>query len=362
MARATRAESWSVVAPHRRWGCLAAACFFTLVAVGGFALLVRLVLPRAAINPAQLVGSDVDGLVVVELSRSSPRINRFLQVLIRPISYEVQSRPRELEQEISQLLDVMTFRRAIGLLRYDPVAEREQWAWVIALKRMSEPLKVLVKQLSTQEETAAVETVTSGGALLFFGKQGKPCFAIEQRAIIVASDRDWLGEVLARVENPLEKTPRTNRLCLGLPGASKHCITRACVLLPEGRWEGWADWTESDRALLNTMARVRDLLEQCRLGPSEIESLSGCTIVQPRGQLRFVLTVSCSETSTSEVLIRQMHKQWPQLSADLYDAPYVASVAEPTTSSASVTLSWTSPPVDEILALAPADGATTPSR
>lgn len=362
MARAIRAGSWNVIAPHRRWGCLVAACFFALVAVAGFVLLVWLVRPRAAVHPLHLVGRDVDGLVVIELSRSSPRINRFLEVLIRPISYEVQSRPEDLKQEISQLLDVMTFRRAIGLFRYDPVAERNHWAWVIGLKRMGGPLKVLVKQLSMQEETMAMDVETSGGALLLWGKQGKPCFGIEQRAIVVASDRDWLADVLARVRNPLEKTPRANRLYYGLPDGGKHCIMRACILLPQGRWESWADWAESDQPLLDTLARVRHLLEECRLGPSEIESLAASATVQPRRQVRVNLTVSCSKTSASEILIRHIQERWPEVSFSLRSAPYVDSIAEPIAGSAAVTIAWTTPPIEEMLSLAPPDRTTTRSR
>jgi len=361
MARRTSIETWSAVAVRRRWGCFLTACFLGLVVAAVLALLIWIVRPRPAVHPLHLIGSDVDGLVLIELSRSSPRVNRLVQTLIRPISYEVQSRPQDLEQQASHLLDVMTFRRAIGLLRYDPLANREQWAWVIALKRMGDLLKALIEQLAAKQGDSGVEMETSGGVLLFWGKQGMPCFAVDQRAFVVASDRDWLREVLARLENPLEKTPQAKRLYGGLPDGGKHCIARACVLLPRERWNYWAEPHKAASPLAARMGRIRGFLEKCGLRPAEVQSLALATTVQPRGQLEFSLRVCCADTSAALELGRRAWANWPDLSA-LLKGPDVADIAEPTTTSAGVVFGWTTPRVEQMLGLGLPDTPTTSSR
>jgi hypothetical protein len=350
MARRIPTERWSAIAVRRRWGWFLYACFFGLFVAVALAALFWIVRPRPAVHPLHLIGSDVDGLVVIELSGASPRVERFLQTLIRPLSYEVQSRPEELEQEASHLLDVMTFRRAIGLLRYDPVANREQWALVVALKRMGDPLKVLVKQIAGRQGTAKIEMETSGGVLRFWGKPEMPCFAIERRAFIVAGDRQWLDEIIARIENPLKKTPQAKQLYYGLPNGGRHCIARACVFVPRPRWDHWVSPNTGRHPLLDPIGRVRRLLGECGLEPAAVKSLSVAATVQPRGHLQFDLRISCADTSTALALSRRMSRNWSPLSK-LLRGPNVADVVEPTTTSAGVAFGWTTPRLEEMLGL-----------
>jgi len=328
--------------------------------VGGFALLIWIVRPRPAVGPLQLIGSDVDGLVMIELNRSSVRVNRFLEPLIRPISYEVQSRPEDLARELFDLLDVMTFRCAMGLLRYDPVADREHWALVVPLKRMADPLKVAVKQVVARETTAKVETETSGGALLFWGKPEMPCFAIEQRALVVAGDRQWLGEILRRVGNPLARTSRATDLYSGLPEGGKHCLARACILTPPKRWEHWAGPSRSSSPLGQPVARVHRFLEECGLGPTDIQTLCIAAVVQPRGRMQFDLRISCGDTSALPALARRVKEKRPSLSL-LLQGRDVAEVIEPTTTSAGLSFGWRMPPLEQVLDLGASDLPATSS-
>lgn len=326
--------------------------FLALVAMVGFGLVIWLVRPRPPVHPLYLIGSDVDGLVLVEVSRSSSRVAGFLETLIRPISYEVQSRPEDLEQDISQLLDVVTFREAIGLFHYDPRGRREQWAWVIELKRMGAPLKVVVKELCAREATKGMETETSGGVLLFRARSGTPWFAIASEAAVVAGDREWLSEILSRLERPLPRTPRANRLYYGLPAGGKHVIARACLLVPPQRWEGWAKLRATDPPPLDTIARLRQVFQKTDLEPSQIESLAVTAKVQPRRQLKLDLKVLCNETTASVLLARHLREQWPDV-VNLLLSDRVANVTEPTTAGASVSLSWTTPRLEQMLGLRP---------
>jgi hypothetical protein len=360
MARRVPSENWNVIARHRHWGCFASACFLALVAAIGLALLVWLVRPRAAVHPLDLIGSDVDGLVLVELSRTSSRVNGFLRCLIRPMSYEVQSRPEDLEQEISQLLDVMTFRRAIGLLRSGGPGGQEQWACVVPLKRMGDGLKVLVRQLVEREAKGGVEMETSGGVLLFWGKPGTPCFAIERRAVVVASDRGWLNEVLSRIEKPLAKTPRANHLYRNLPAGGRNCLARACILLPKGRWDSWVAAGKGTPLPLDVMARIRRVLEGCGLGASDIETLAATAIVQPRQQVHFDLTVACSRTTASLALAHHVSRRWNKLSPIL-QGPDMAILEEPTTATTGVTFGWTTPQLEQMLGGSPVE-KSVPAR
>jgi len=361
MARRVPVESWSVTARHRRWGCLAAACFLALVAAVGLALLVWLVRPTPAVHALNLIGSDVDGLVLVDLSRTSPRVNEFLGCLLRPMSYEVQSRPEDLEQEISQLLDVMTFRRAIGLLRSGGPGGRDEWACVVPLKRMGDGLKVLVRQLVEREAGSGVEMETSGGVLLFWGKPGTPCFAISRRAVVAAGNRGWLNEVLARIERPLEQTPRAGFLYHNLPAGGRHSIARACLLVPKGRWDSWAALGKNGPFPLDVPARIRRVVEACGLEGADIASAAATAVVQPRHQLRLGLTVACSRTTASLALANGVSRRWGDLSA-MVQGPDVAVLDEPTTAMAGVTFGWMTTPIERLLEAAPGKPSSPPSR
>ena len=367
-------DRWGLHAVRRRWGCLiSAAVLFCLVAAA-FGLLVFIVRPRPALNPLPLIGSDVDGLAVIELSRSSSRVNHLLEVLVRPRSYEVQSNPEELEREASRLLDVMTFRRALCLMRFDPAAGREEWALVIPLKRMAEPLKVLVRQLAAGDQKTRIETEVSDGVLRFWGKPEMPCFAIggpprkraiplsrQPQALMVATNRPWLDEVLRRMEKPLKTTERAEELVRNLPGEGKHRIVRACVEVSRERWKYWADRNLDDQLLLEPVRLARAVLEENRVKAGEIRALALAATLEPRGQLRFDLTVSCPTTSGSLALGRQVRRNWPEL-AGLFHRPYVAEVMEPTTGTAGLTIGWVTPSVEQLLGLSPVEEPVVPPR
>ena len=353
MAKRIPIEGWTATAVHRRWAWFFYACFVGLLGTAALVLLIWMVRPRPAVHPLYLIGSDVDGLVWIELSRASPRVERFLQTLIRPMSYEVQSRPEDLEQEVSRLLGVMTYRCAIGLLRCDPAANREQWAVVVPLKRMGDPLKVLVRQLAAREGGPKIEMETSGGVLRFWGKPDMPCFAIERRAFVAAGDRQWLNEVVARIERPLSKTATANLLYYGLPKGGKHCVARACILAPPKRWTYWAGRAENAPPLFEPIRRVRRFLGECGAEPTTVALLTAAVVVQPRGHLQCDWRVVCSDASAASALGRRMSRDWPHLSA-LLKGTDVAAVVDPTTTTTAVSFGWTTPPVAELLGLSPA--------
>jgi len=348
-----REKDW-VAVPRWRLGCLTAAFFLALVATVVFGLLFWLMQPRPPIEAVNLIGSDVDGLIVVDLHRSSRRVGRFLEVVVRPISYEVQSRPEQMSEDLSQLLDVLTFRRAFCLLRFDPESAEEQWAWVIPLKRMSSPLKLLVEQFASGNTSGSVETEAIDGVLFFWGKNRSPCFAIAPRAVIVAGDRAWLEEMLERVERPLAKTPRANRLRLSLPPRGKHRILRACVLVSPGRWKRWSDASLEGRLFLGSIARLIRVIESCGLEAGDCEMAAASATVEPRGRLKVVVAVGCRETTATETLARAVRSRWDELSAVLR-GPDVAALSAPTSGTAGVVFSWITPPIEQMLGLAPGE-------
>jgi len=361
MAQRAPADHWRAVPVHRRWAWFFYACFLAALLAGALAALVWIIRPRSAVHPLRLIGDDVDGLVFVELSRSSPRVAQLLQTLLRSFSYEVQSRPEDLALEASRLLDVMTYRRAVGLLRYDPATDREQWALIVALKRMGDPLKVLVRQLATREGGAKIEMEASSGTLRFWGRGDMPCFAIQQRALVAAGDRPWLDEVLSRLENPMKITPRARQLYYGLPSGGRHGIVRACVLVPAGRWQYWAAPGKAPTPAVEPIRRVRRFLAECGLEPAAIRSLAAAVAIQPRGQLQYDLRLACVDTTTTLGAGRRMRENWPRLSASLRGRD-MAELAEPTTSAAAVSLGWTTPPFEELLGLGPAAAPKSPSQ
>ncbi|MBM3335066.1 hypothetical protein FJY63_10440, partial [Candidatus Sumerlaeota bacterium] len=302
MTRKTDAQAWNVVAFHRTWGCLTCACFLALIAAIGFVLLIWLVRPRRGIDPLTLIHPDVDGLILIELSRSSQRVNTLVQALIQPLSYEVQSHPEQLQQQISQMLDVVTFRRAICLLSYDTARGQEQWACVVPLKRMGDWLKVMVKQMAEREPKSGLRAETSGGVLLLHGKGDRPSLAVERRALVIASNPQWLATNLSRIRNPLIPTERATQLYAAMPHGGKHCIARASILLSPQRWYAWPGSAKGAPPLLAAFERVRQLLEQCNFRPPQVELIAAAASVQPNQQMRFDLTVKCREDSLSAAL------------------------------------------------------------
>lgn len=362
MAVPSRAPfDWQVSRRPIRLGCLTVAVLLTAILAGVLAFVTWLVRPQPAIEAYQLIGKDVDGLAVLQLNRSSRRMARFLEVIVRPLSYDVQSHPEQLQEEISQLLDVLTFRRAIGLLRHVAAGGgREQWAWVVPLKRMSDPMKVLIKQLAARDETKAIETVTSGGALLFWSGPQGPFFAIAPRAVVVASDLAWLDELLRRIRRPLEKTPRANRLGLVLPEGGKHCLARAFVLLPAERWQECAKWSETAPAPFGALGRLCRLLQRLGLGPGQFDSAACTATVEPRGRVRFDLRLFCRPTSMPAELGCRLFEQWSQVSATLLGAD-VESFARPTTTTNSLDFTWRTPPIEQLLGLGPGGPPVQPS-
>jgi hypothetical protein len=354
MAQPVEFDNWRAIGRRRRWGCFGTFVVVVVIGVVVLGFLLWAVRPGQPLHPFGLVGSDVDGLVILDLHRTSPRVERMLQVFIRPLSYEVQSKPADLEKEISQQLNVMTFRQAIGLLRYDPVAERDRWACVIPLKRMGDWLKLLVRQLATGPEASGVKSETANGVLYFWGREGWPCFAIEQRAIVIADERGWLDVVVERVRNPLEKTPRANRLFHGLPAAGKHRVVRAHVLMTPERWEGWAVLDESDVWPCRQAGRVRRLLEQAGLDRSDFDSLALATTVQPAGQLEIEVTLPCGEGARRTRMGRRLRADWPDL-AGVFATSDTSAVSAPTTTSAGVKFGWTTQRLETLLGLGPAE-------
>lgn len=340
---------------------MAAAAFFVSVTALVLVFFLLLVRPSQPLRPEHLIDADVDGLVLVELNRSSPRVDRFLRVLVRPLALEVQSSEEVLQKDISQLLDVFTYRRAIGLFRHDPDTERDQWVWVMGLKRMGSPLKVLITQWTTRDGSTALEAETTDGVLHFRARDGSVDFAVARNAFVAANDRDWLEAILARVKSRPKKeaiTARADLLCGALPAGTKHCIARACILVPNERWERWAARDERGPPPDGTIARVCRVFEEVQLTPPTLESLALAATVEPQGRLRFDLTVSCDRASSAAVA-RRIHGHWPRLSFDL-TGPAIASAAEPTTSPAGLHLALTTPPIEQLLGLKPADPPPPP--
>ncbi len=352
IAQQSRVQPWTLSRGYRRWGCLVAAAFLIAVTVGGLGLLVWVVRPRPPIHALHLIGNDVDGLAVLELHRTSLRIQRFVETLLRPYSYEVQSRPEDLGREISQLLDVMTYRRAYGLWRYDPAGQREQWAWVVPLKRLGDPLKVLVREMAGREVARDLAVETSGGILVVFGKAKGPYCAIGQRAAVVAGDRPWLETVLARIENPAPRTPRAVRLYESLPAAGKHCIVRAFVLATPQRWQGWVRFPDNLPASLRFLAELRRRIEAGGVPPGQVESLAFTATVQPRQQIRCEMAIACRDTSASTALARCLAAQWRAIQSQLREYDLVADEVVATVG-ASVEFGWTTPRLEQMLGLAP---------
>ncbi|MCX8038053.1 MAG: hypothetical protein N3D11_13570 [Candidatus Sumerlaeia bacterium] len=359
ITRQSRVQPWTFSRRYRRWGCLVAAVSLIAIAVGGLGLLIWVVRPRPPIHAIHLIGHDVDGLAVLELHRASPRIQRFVETLLRPYSYEVQSRPEDLGREISQLLDVMTYRRAYGLWRYDPTGQREQWAWVIPLKRLGDPLKVLVREMAGREAPHGLAVETSGGVLLVFGKNKGPYCAIAQRAAVVAGDRPWLETVLARIENPVPKTPRAVRLYENLPTANKHCLARAFVLATPPRWQGWTRFPDNLPASLRFLAEMRRRIEAGGIPPGEVESLAFTATVQPRQQIRCELVIACRDTSASTALARCLAAQWRAIQNQMKEFDLTADEVIATVG-ASVEFGWTTPRLEQMLGLAPVEVPASP--
>ena len=363
MKRQRPAEKWTAVRVRRRWGCLAVLGLFAFLGAAALFLFLILVRPSAPPDPRTLVGPDVDGLVLIELHRGSARTARLLRVLIRPLAFEVQSHPTVLERDLSRLLDAFTHRRAIGLLRHDPDTGREQWAWVVGLKRMGGPLKVLVTQWATRESSGTVETLASEGVLQFWTRTGNLHFAIGRNALLVANDRDWLHRTLDRLAlppNEREIAPQADRLCGALPKSAKHRVVRACLLTTPPRWRAWLAVDERRPPPGGVVARLCRVLEKAEIAPPVLESLAVAMTVEARGQLRFGVTALCDEAS-SVTAGQRLREGWPQFSATLL-GPAVAATIDPTTSTAGLHLGWITPPVEQMLGLKPADLPTTSPR
>lgn len=345
-------ERWALVKSGRRWGCLIGGLVAVLCLAVVLVILALIVAPQSPFDERTLIGDDVDSLALFDLSKSSRRVAQFIEVLIRPLSYEIQTHPENLKEEIDRLLSVVTYRRAIGLGRFDPEQGQEHWAVVLGLKRMGDPIKLVVKEFFSRGETRMVETATSSGVLLFWSEKGGPRYAIYRRAFVVASDAEWLDVVVERLKSPLKKSARASRLELGLPDAGKHRIIRAHALVTPERRRRWRALLQQESMDARTLSAILRIVEGSDLADEDLKSATLAGTLQPNGQLRFDLSVACRETPASLASLQRLGSTWNRLGAQL-NLPSISGISRPTTSTTGFSFSWMTTPVEEILGLSP---------
>ena len=358
MARARRqAATFEALPRRRRWGCAIFLLFLALLAALSLVLLVWLVMPRRPLDPARLIGYNVDGLVLVDLNRASPRVEELVRALVRPLAEGGEEKPEEMEKEITRLLDVLTFRRAIGLMRYDPEAREEQWAWVVGLKRLGEPIRLLVRRIASRE-AQMVTTETLGGEVIFYYDEPGPYFAADPRAFVLANDRTWLREMLRRVKGGEPRTARAERLLAGLPAEERHAVLRAAVLFSPERWESWGRIVKQPELDLETLAEAHAFMTELGIRPPALNLLSLRATAEPGNRLRLDFRAQCDRTSETVEGARRMREQWPEL-APLFGGPYLTSIANPTSGTIDFVLGWVTSPMEELLGVEAKDEVTT---
>jgi hypothetical protein len=357
--RKTKPGQWEFVSRHRRWGCLVAGVIGVFVALVILILLLLAVHPRAPLRPYNLIGADTDGLMLFNLHAGSMRVDRFLETVVRPLSLEVQSNPEDLEDDLDHLLDVVTYRSAMGLTRFDTETGRELWAVVVPLKRMGGPLKMLIYETMSDSGTEPVERVTSGGVVLFSWGESPPYFAVDRRALIASNDEGWREEMLRRVHNPFEITPRANHLSRNLIQGTKHSIMRSSFLVTPGRWDRWTAEKDVGTSVASVFVHLAQTLQAAGLRPPDVELVRIAATLQAPGDVRVDIGVKCNPTTNTAACLEDLGDRWSGVAVWMR-GPILTAVSRPTTSATEISFSCKTPTVEQLIGLGPEPAARRP--
>lgn len=344
--------------PRRRWGCFIALFILLLVVGIVLVVLVSVLRPREEIDPTSLISFDTDGLAILNVNRDSPRVDHLLRTLLAPLARDMDSKPDEVYQDVSRLLNLVTFRRAIGVTHYDSRTGTEQWALVVGLKRLGEPVRLLVKRMAERQGRAVTTETREGVVYFWFDDDSGLKFAIHARAFIAASDREWLDTILARVRQPLEPTARATRLYLNLPSGTKHTVLRSAILFTPERWRTWGEIVKRPNLNLEALAQAHAFIDELGIRPPVLQTLAISTTAEPNGKLQLEFAAHCERTTASLEAARKVREQWGALSP-LFGGPYLVKTEGPTTDTVILRFGFITPPVEELLGLPAATTATT---